>query len=183
MRIQINKKDWEKISMESKITIDKDIFYYESNGKFIYVYGYEHEDGLLKFAEENDKKMHFHIHIPESIDGLPVLVVGKLRLDIDYNKDYNHNGYYIVQIHLPENTAFLGLQQLTATKYSVFVPNYKVDYYPRKCEILKADEGMYHFFAEITSETTCNIIAITKNHSSKHTKRDCSHSLFKYIIS
>ncbi len=146
--------------MEKEILIGKDKFSYVSNGKYIRIIGYSHQEGVLIFTKESDGKSYFHINIPETIDGLPVLVVEPLWLNVDYRKNYRHNGYDVVKIHLPENTAFAGLGQVSTGMNSVFVPNFSEEYYPRKKQILKKDDGIYHFFAEKTGDNTCNIFAI-----------------------
>lgn len=146
--------------MEKEITVGKETFSYVDNGKYIRITGYGHEDGTLQFTGEEDGKSYFHIHIPETIDGLPVLIVDKLWLDVDYIHGYRHNGLDVVLLHLPENTAFLGLSQLSTGMNSVFVPNFSEAYYSRKNRLFRRDEGVYHFFAEELNGTTCNIFAI-----------------------
>ena len=146
--------------MGKQITIGDSTFSYVDNGKYVEIYGYSHKDGVLRFAEESDGKSYFHIHIPETIEGLPVLLVDKLWLDVDYKHHYRHNGYDVVKIHLPEKTAFLGLKSIRIDGYSVFVPNYTTERYPRQTQLLMAREGAFCFFGNQTSATTCEIIAI-----------------------
>ncbi len=149
--------------MSATITIGKNKYSYNNNGCFITIYGYSHEDGNLVFTEESDGKSYFHIHIPETIEDLPVLVVEKLYLDIDIRK-YRHNGRDEVKIHLPQYATFFGLKEVSASKYSVLVPNYSEEFYPRKQTILLKTVGIYNFFARPTNgENTCNIICITEN--------------------
>ena len=146
--------------MSKTITIGKDIFSYENNGKYIRITTYTYEDGTLVFADEKDGRSYFHIHIPETIEGLPVLVVDKLWLNVDYIHHYRHNGHDVVKIHLPENTAFLGLRQVPTGMNSVFVPNFTEEYYPRENQLLRVDEGAFHFFGEKLNDDTCQIVAI-----------------------
>lgn len=152
--------------MGKTITIGNDTFTYVDNGKYVEIYGYSHKDGALKFVEESDGKSYFHIHIPETIKGLPVLQVDRLSLNVDYKHHYRHNGYDVVKIHLPENTAFLGLKSIRIDSYSVFVPNYTKEYYPRKKQMLMAHEGAFYFYGKQTSATTCEIITIVGAHDS-----------------
>ena len=147
--------------MSSEIFIGKDKFTYVNNGKYIRIIGYYHEDGTLIFTKEDDGRSYFHIHIPETIDDLPVLIVEPLWLDVDYGHKYRHNGYDVVKIHLPESTAFKGLSQVRIDQYSVFVPNYSEDYYTRENQLFRKDYGMYHFFAQKFDDSSCSIIAIT----------------------
>lgn len=94
------------------------------------------------------------------IDGLPVLVVDELWLDVDYIHHYRHNGLDVVKFHLPENIAFRGLAKIGTGMGSVFVPNFTEEYYPRQKSLLRKDEGAYHFFAEKTDNESCSIFAI-----------------------
>lgn len=153
--------------MKNSIAIGKDVFSYVNNGKYIRITHYSYEEGTLIFAEEKDGRSYFHINIPETIDGLPVLVVDELWLNVDYIHHYRHNGYDVVKIHLPENTAFLGLSQIPTGMNSVFVPNFTEEYYPRENQLLRADEGAYHFFGEKISDTQCQIVAIVSDNCVK----------------
>ena len=87
-------------------------------------------------------------------------MVDKLWLNVDYIHHYRHNGHDVVKIHLPENTAFFGLKQVSTGMNSVFVPNFTEEYYPRENQLLRADEGAFYFFGEKINDTTCQIFAI-----------------------
>lgn len=147
--------------MERKITIGKDTFTYENNGHYIRITHYSYEDGTLIFTEEEDGSCYFHIHIPETIDGLPVLVVDRLWVNVDYYGHYRHNGLDVVKMHLPENTAYWGLGDVRKDKYSVFVPYNTTEYYPREKQLLITDEGTYRFYGERRNDHTCQIILMT----------------------
>ncbi|MBO5935880.1 MAG: hypothetical protein J6Q94_10390 [Clostridia bacterium] len=153
--------------MKNEISIGKDKFYYENNGNYIRITKYNYEDGTLIFTKEKDGKSYFHIHIPEIIEGLPVLVVDKLFLNVDYMHHYRHNGYDVVKFHLPENTAFLGLKKVPTGMNSVFVPNFIKEYYPRENQLLRADKGAFHFFAKKINDTVCQIYAIINDNNIK----------------
>jgi hypothetical protein len=82
-----------------------------------------------------------------------------------------------VKIHIPENTAFLGLKQVRKDSYSVFVPNFSEVYYPRESKLFFETVGEYRFFAEKINETDCRIITVMSDNGNVYPSGNLSVKL------
>lgn len=160
------------MSEKKSVRIGSETLYYEIvEDTYAVIVSYDNDEDIALFMPDPDFSgwKTYHVHIPEEIEGYPVMAVKTFPLAYrKYGEGSYHQGNCLVVTQMPEGTSFSGYSPTTVGGMGGwFSPHYRVVSYPRKHPLLNCIEKGYFFFARKLDESSCEIYRIVKQPYSK----------------